>query len=178
MKPVSLPNSLGSYYVLTFFLEAKRFLGSNFDWFAGIAYNDIDASEQPARYRVMGLIPANVGLGGPDNKRDREGRSVPVGLRYNIPFAALNEPKFGVEYNWGSKYWFSGHFAAEDPLNKLQLNGYCWDFYYIQPLNKNLMLRFGYTRLKREYPELTAQTYPARFEEKVTNAYMLLDARF
>jgi len=178
LQPVDLPNSLGSVWTLTFLFEAKRFLGSNFDWFIGFAWNDIDASEKPARYRALGLIPANVGLGGPENQDDRCGNAIHVGFRYNIPFEPLNNPKFGVEFNRGSKYWYTANQGADDPLNKLLLNGHCWDFYYIQPINRNLTLRLGYTWLKRDYPQIDARSYPDRFEEKVTNTYFLLDAKF
>lgn len=178
LQPVDLPNSLGSVWTLTFLLEAKRFLGSNFDWFIGLAWNDIDASEKPARYRALGLIPVNVGLGGPENKDDRCGNALHVGFRYNIPFEPLNNPKFGVEFNRGSKYWYTANQGADDPLNKLLLNGQCWDFYYIQPINKNLTLRLGYTFLRRDYPQIDASSYPDEFKEEVTNTYFLLDAKF
>ncbi|MCP4714895.1 MAG: DUF3373 domain-containing protein, partial [Deltaproteobacteria bacterium] len=178
MKVKDLPNSLGSVWTLTLFMEAKRFLESNFDWFAGYAMNNTDASERPARYAVFGVIPVNIGLGGPDNTRDKTGKAVHVGVRYNIPIEKLNNPKFGIEYNWGSKHWYTSGMGSEDPLRKLTLNGHCWDFYYIQPLNKNLSIRLGYTKLKRDYPRPDSSRYPSRFEEKVTNTYMLLDAKF
>ncbi len=178
MQVDNLPNSLGSLWTLTFLFEAKRFMGSNWDWFVGFGWNDIDASERPARYKALGLIPVNVGLGGPENKDDRCGNSFQVGFRYNIPFEPLNNPKFGVEYNYGSKYWYTANQGAEDPLNKLNINGKCWDFYYIQPLNKNLSLRFGYTWLESEYPKIDSSNYHEEFNEEIENIYMLIDAKF
>lgn len=179
VRPIKIKNSLGSFYTATIFFQAERFLGSNFDWFLGFGYSEIDTSDEPSVYG-LGPIPINVGLVGDRNERDTAAHAWHVGFRYNIPIQALNIPKFGVEYNSGSKYWMTGAWAAEDPFNKLSVNGRCWDFYYIQPINRNLMLRVGYTWLKRDYPMLTrrATSDRPRYEETITNTYLLLDAKF
>ena len=103
-----------------------------------------------------------------------------IGFRYTIPYEPLNMPKFGYEYNQGSKYFYTANLGSEDPLNKLNVNGRCHDFYYIQPINKYLMIRTGVTFLKRDYPTVNArlQSSSSGYKETITNGYMLIDARF
>ncbi len=88
----------------------------------------------------------------------------------------MNNPKFGIEYNYGSKYWTDTNQGSEDPLNKLNTRGYAWDFYYIQPINKILSARLGYTWLRQEHPDLGDED--VRYMNRITNTYLLLDAKF
>jgi hypothetical protein len=67
--------------------------------------------------------------------------------------------------------------ASEDPLHKLNVNGHAWDFYYLQPISKNFNLRVGYTFLHNNY----FNQYISKvqdIDEKITNTYLLLDAKF
>ncbi len=177
LVPIKLPNSLGSSISFTFYLQAERYMQSNFDWFLCCSYVDRDASEQGMIYQVAPFVRIPMGLGSSDNKDDRNGIAYYLGFRYNIPWAFLNGAKFGLEFNHGSKHWGGGGLAApEDPLNKLKLNGHAWDTYYIQPITKHFSTRIGYTWLKRSYKRGLSK--PRRTDEKITNFYLLLDARF
>ena len=174
------PGSVGSYKSLTLFAMAERYLGSNFDWFAGFTYSQLDPDgEVDWNITIPGLgtFPAATYV-----LADRKvsGHALYLGFRYTIPYAPLNNPKFGYEYNQGSKYFFTFSQSSEDPLNKLNLNGRCHDFYYIQPFTKHLMLRTGLTLLTRDYTDMIMRTTtnPSGYKETIYNPYFLLDARF
>lgn len=176
---VSLPDDLGDLTKYTFFLQSKRFLGSWIDWFAGYSITKIKPSGTAANYLINGVIPYSLGYLSDDNLPDRKGHCYHVGARVNLPIEALNYPKFGVEYNKGSKYWLGTTFAAEDPLDKLAVKGNAWDFYYIQPVDKYFTIRAGYTVLNVDW------TAPGLFygdvqdaDQDITNTYVLLDIKF
>ena len=174
------PGSVGSYKSLTLFAMAERYLGSNFDWFAGFSYSQLNP-ENTVNWNItipgVGTFPA-----ASYRLADRKvsGHAWYLGFRYTIPYEPLNNPKFGYEYNEGSKYFFTFSMASEDPLNKLNLNGKCHDFYYIQPITKHLMLRTGMTFLKRDYPDMLIRSTSnsSGYKETIYNPYFLLDARF
>ena len=48
------------------------------------------------------------------------------------------DARFGLEYNWGSKYWFN-FTGAEDSLvgSKQAVRGNVYEAYYIQPIVQN-----------------------------------------
>jgi hypothetical protein len=175
------PGEVGSYKSLTLFAMAERYLGSNFDWFAGFTYTQLDP-EGEVNWNIMipgvGTFPAARYV-----LADRKvsGQALYLGVRYTIPYAPLNNPKFGYEYNQGSKYFFTFSQSSEDPLNKLNLNGRCHDFYYIQPFTKHLMLRTGVTLLTRDYTDMMVRSTSFQnsgFKQTIYNPYFLLDARF
>ncbi|MCP4713806.1 MAG: DUF3373 domain-containing protein, partial [Deltaproteobacteria bacterium] len=175
LRPIDLPESMGDMWYLTTFMQAKRFLGTNFDWFCGFSYFDLDTHGGPVQYG-LGPIPINVTFNNNDNYSEKSATAYHVGFRYNIPIDFLNVPKFGVEYNHGSKYWMGNTGASEDPLNKLSTRGYAWDFYYIQPINRNLTLRLGHTLVRNRYK--MGMSGPDHVKQKIKNTYLLLDAKF
>lgn len=66
-----------------------------------------------------------------------------------MPFNA----RLGLEYNWGSKYWFN-FTGAEDSLvgSKLATRGQVFEAYYIQPIYKdNFFLTLGGQYYDYEY---------------------------
>jgi hypothetical protein len=76
----------------------------------------------------MGLLSSNGDL------EERDGYSVYAGALFPMPFDA----RLGLEYNWGSKYWFN-FTGAEDSLigSKLAVRGDVYEAYYIQPIMEN-----------------------------------------
>ncbi len=174
-KVVDWAESTGDVHKFTFFLMAERFLDSPFDWFAGYSYMMTNGTGV-ARYRVGPIDIPPLGLVS-DRKRDTNSYAFHVGMRYALPWKALNGSKFGMEYNYGAKYWMGFNNASEDPLHKLNVNGHAWDFYYLQPISKNFNLRVGYTFLHNNY----FNQYISKvqdIDEKITNTYLLLDAKF
>ncbi|MCP4714976.1 MAG: DUF3373 family protein [Deltaproteobacteria bacterium] len=162
---------LGDSHGITFYLQSLRYMGSNFDWFAGLRLNRKRGPGSPAVYKALGLFDV------PFQFEDENDHAWYVGFRYNIPCKALNNPKIGVEYNHGSKYYLSNSSGSDDPLDKLNQSGSTWDIYYIQPITKNLTTRIGYTRLNRDYVD-GAISPVKKVDQEITNMYFLLDAKF
>lgn len=176
VNPVKLSSNLGSYSKLTFFFEAKNFLGSDFDWFAG--YSQQWARADGKATWGIGPIPLQtVGFMTNGESRERNAHAWQVGLRYNIPWAMLNIPKLGVEFNTGSKYWLGLNSGAEDPLRKLTTRGNAWDFYYLQPITDHFKLRIGHTYVDQRHSYSPLGT-PERLKTTIRNTYLLLDANF
>jgi len=124
--------------------------------------------------------PTPIGLLNDDGVSDRSGYSVQIGLRYNIPHPAFNYAKIGIEYNHSSRYWMAFADASEDPLNKLNVRGHAWDFYYIQPINQYMMFRIGHTITRHDYDQGLSFYYgqPLAIDHKIMNSYILMDAKF
>ncbi len=83
----------------------------------------------------MGLLSSNGDL------ETRDGYSIYAGALFPMPFKG----RLGLEYNWGSKYWFN-FTGAEDSLigSKLAVRGDVYEAYYIQPIiDKNFFVRLG-----------------------------------
>ncbi len=178
LTAINNPDDLGSLVKFTLFAESKRVLGSRFDLFAGYSFQKSSASGHRTTYGIGPIPIANVGLLNENGNSDRSAHALHVGFRYTFPWEMLNEPKFGFEYNSGSKYWFGLNAGAEDPLMKLDTRGDVYDFYYIQPINDNFLFRFGYTMLHRKYSGLWMWGQPPEARERIRNMYILMDARF
>lgn len=73
----------------------------------------------------MGLLSSNGDL------QERDGYSVYAGIIFPMP----KDGRLGLEYNWGSKYWFN-FTGAEDSLvgSKLAARGQVFEAYYHQPI--------------------------------------------
>jgi hypothetical protein len=128
----------------------------------------------------QGIYPGiGMGLLDDDGDHGHTGWAIYTGLRYTIPVSMLNLPKIGFEYNHGSKYWFSYTMGTDDIYNKLATRGDAYDIYYIQPFNRYLFLRTGYTYVDYDY---TGSGWhigkPMDTEESLQNFYVLLDCRF
>ena len=111
---------------------------------------------------------------------DTEGEAFHVGMRFTFPFKILHNLKFGIEYNRGSRYWLGFSNGSEDPLKKLTTRGKVWDMYLIQPINKYLKIRAGFTLTKQEFDQGLGFYFgePLSIDHDVNNSYFLIDARF
>ncbi|MFC1592199.1 DUF3373 family protein, partial [Thermodesulfobacteriota bacterium] len=172
LTPIDIQGELGSIFKFAAYFQAERFLGSNWDLFAGYSYIDFDGNGKDVWGALGGLIKVETRL------NDGNGYGFHVGCRYNIPWKVLNRAKFGVEYNYNSKWHLVPNYGAEDPLRKLMNHGYAWDFYYIQPIDKNFKVRLGYTYMQKRYTGDSPNAVPERTDQQITNAYILLDAKF
>ena len=78
-------------------------------------------------YEILdqGLLSSNGDL------KARDGYSIYAGAIFPMPFDA----RLGIEYNWGSRYWFN-FTGAEDSLvgSKLATRGQVLEGYWIQPV--------------------------------------------
>ncbi|MBU0481394.1 MAG: DUF3373 domain-containing protein [Proteobacteria bacterium] len=97
-----------------------------------------------------GLMTSNV-TGGGVSSEVTNGEAWYAGFRYEIPAAFLNRPKIGFEYNHGSRYWFSYTPGSSEIFNKMATRGEVFDVYYLQPFNKEIFLRVGYTKIIYHY---------------------------
>ena len=169
------PVDVGDMDLYGVHLQAADFLGSNFDVFASWAGNSADANGN--------IAPGSEMFGGwgllSDGNDDKSGSAIYAGLRYTIPCKPLNQPKIGFEYNHGSKYWMSMTMASGEMFNKLATRGDAYELYYIQPVNKNLFFRAGYTRIEYDYTgsgSHLGQSYDS--DAELDNYYFLMDVRF
>ncbi len=178
------PTDLGDMDLYGVHLQASNVVNSNFDVYLSWAGNSSDANGKVQTFpNVSGLGPAPVdvsmGLLSADGNSDNSGSSILTGLRYTIPYAPLNDPKIGFEYNHGSKYWMSMTLASAELYNKLATRGDAYELYYIQPVNKNLFFRAGYTHIDYDYTGSGSHLgQPQKTDAELDNYYFLMDVRF
>ncbi len=95
-----------------------------------------------------GMAPAGPGMLG--SSKSQTGTSIYVGV--NLP-GFMDNDRFGLEYNHGSKYWRSFDYG-EDTLigSKLSARGNAYEVYYNIPLlDKFLTAQIRYTYIKYDY---------------------------
>ena len=101
--------------------------------------------------------------------------SVYVGTKYDIN----QNWKIGAEFNYGSKYWFSGTQGAEDMYNKLALRGTAYEVYGMWQFHKYLNAKLGYLNMHEDY---TGSGWhfgePAKKDATQNIGYLSLEARF
>jgi len=213
---VDKPDSIGTGWKATCYLESNNFLNLHIDAFLGAAYiktkaegalkfminpSAIGLSGPPIQardayktyeplfklmpdlepaLRPLQAAPPPIGLVCNDDHSDHEAYAFHLGGRYQIPLFKKNNPKIGVEYNYGSQYWLGFSEASEDPLHKLSNRGTTWDFYYIQPVNTYLNFRLGYTDMHKDYDHGVSFYFgaPNAVDHHIKNVYFLMDARF
>jgi hypothetical protein len=96
-------------------------------------------------YEILGqgLLSSNGQL------ESQDGYSVYAGVVYNLPW----DGRLGLEYNWGSEYWFN-FTGAEDSLvaSKLAARGQVWELYYHQNIvDDNFFFTLGGQYYDYEY---------------------------
>lgn len=154
--------------------QVNRVAGSNFDAFlsTGLSHTHPDGT--------ISFNGHNYGLMTTDENARHTGWAAYAGLRYNIQYKPLNDPKVGFEFNHGSDYWFSFTWGSAELYNKLAVRGDVYDLYYIQPFNENLYGRLGATVIDYDYKMsgMHIGDFGSNTDEELTNFYFLLDARF
>lgn len=174
------PGDLGYSETYAGTVVAEEFYGSAFTWFASAAYSKTYGSGSTVKMDRNGDgVPETYGLLSADGRADREGYSVYLGARYTIPCGFLKHPSLGLEYNHGSRYWWTIHAGTEDPIGKLATRGNAWEAYYAQEVMPGAALRFGLVYIdyayKTEKPPLGK---PAQVEQQYWNPYLVLDIHF
>jgi len=109
------------------------------DFFISGSWSHTDPSQisENPFYEIMGqgLLSSNGDL------KSRDGYMIYVGAIFPMPLDA----KVGLEYNYGSKYWFN-FTGAEDSLigSKLATRGQVYEIYYNQPIvGRNFFIQLG-----------------------------------
>lgn len=112
---------------------------ADIDLFLAASWSHTDPSRISRHpfYEMMGqgLLSSNGEL------EDRHGYSIYAGAIFPMPL----EGRLGLEYNWGSQYWFN-FTGAEDSLvdSKLAARGQVYEAYYHQPIfGQNFFLTLG-----------------------------------
>ena len=155
--------------------QANNLKDSGFDVFLSLGLNKSHPNGQYVTYAPNG---AHLGLLS-DGTQSHSGWAVYTGLRYTVPYAPLNNPKIGFEYNHGSDYWFSFTQGSAELYNKLAARGDAYEIYYIQPFNQNLFMRAGYTWIDYNYKLSGFHIGDfGQSTETLGNGYLLLDCRF
>jgi hypothetical protein len=123
---------------------------ANIDFFLAPSWSRTDPSGVSANpyYEMMGqgLVSTADAQG---NLESNNGYSVYTGVLFPMPFDA----RLGLEYNWGSEYWFNMT-GAEDSLigSKLAARGQVYEAYWIQPVYKdNFFVKVGGQYYDYEY---------------------------
>lgn len=77
----------------------------------------------------------------------KNGYALYIGTKYDLS-KTLN---FGLEYNYGSKYWYGATQGAEDIYNKLATRGHVLELYTLWQFHKYLNLKLSFLTIKEEY---------------------------
>jgi hypothetical protein len=132
---------------LLFRTNLQERFNTNIDLFLSLGWSHTDPSTISGN-PFWGLL--GYGLLSSNGKLEsQDGYSVYAGALFPMPFDA----RFGLEYNYGSQYWFN-FTGAEDSLigSKLATRGQVWEAYYIQPIFKdNFFVKFGGQLYDYEY---------------------------
>ncbi|MHB1015436.1 MAG: DUF3373 family protein, partial [Desulfurivibrionaceae bacterium] len=171
MGNIQAPNAtVGNMSLYGIHAQANNVADTGFDIFLSSGLNKTDPN---------GNAPNGIGLLDSDGTTKHSGWAVYTGLRYNIPYKPMNNPKIGFEYNYGSQYWASFTWGPSELYNKLATRGNVYDFYYIQPFNDNLFGRLGYTHINYNYGMMSPVFgEPGSSNATLDDVYFLLDVRF
>ena len=131
--------SLGEWHAATMLMQANAMEG-NLDLFLSGAWSHTKAENisQNPMYEMLGLSLLSSG----GDLEEHDGYSLYTGGRYNMESIGT---KLGLEYNYGSKYWFN-FTGAEDNLigSKLATRGHVVEPYLIKSIQgENFFLKLG-----------------------------------
>ena len=103
------------------------------------------------------------------------GYALYLGSKYQIN----NKINVGLEYNYGSKYWFSATQGAEDIYNKLAIRGSAYELYSIWQFHKYINAKISYLSIQEDY---TGSGWhfgePAKKDARQSIASLSFEARF
>ncbi|MEZ0328405.1 MAG: DUF3373 family protein [Dissulfuribacterales bacterium] len=177
--PMNASVNLGDMDIFGAHVQAQDIMKSGFDAFLSFGMDVSHPNGKTALITFNGQPLFRGGLLSNDGRDSKTGWALYAGLVYTMPFEMLNNPKLGFEYNHGSKDWFSFTQSSIEFYNKLATRGNVYDFYYIQPFNKNLFARFGYTYIDYNYTFSGIHVgSPQKSDETLQDVYMLLDCKF
>lgn len=124
------------------FLEFPDLYDSGLSLFAHTGVSMID----PSGKTTMGSS-----LIGSTNTDTKTGFATWLGARYKFDAPNLHNPRVGLEYNYGSKYWTNMTSGYSESINKFAFRGNTIDLYYSQPINDFAYFRLGYQILDKKY---------------------------
>ncbi|MFA6143315.1 MAG: DUF3373 family protein [Sulfurimonas sp.] len=179
--------NIGDVSLYTAMVEFTNLANTNLDLFAHYAMSVSSPNGVTSSYygMPMGLLTNTTG-----DTAEKTGHAFWVGGRYTFENALLNNPRVGLEYNHGSKNWFSFTQGSNDVTNKLATRGDAVEAYYIQPINRYAYLRVGAQVINYDYSgsgmQIGAPTAMALIPapnnalvlDKLTNYYLLFNVNY
>jgi len=113
-----------------------------FDVFATLSYMQSDPNDVTTPFGGLFSDPF-------ETPEKQDGYAYYVGARYNLP---NDKTKVGLEYNYGSEYWFNMA-VAEDSLYapKTSVRGNVWELYLTHRITKGFILKLDYMKYDFEY---------------------------
>lgn len=150
-------NILGDMFTFGVGLDIKKVAQSDFTLFAHAAASHPSGNGQEDNYQITNDINETIDDGtttgfstasyarGVMLKED--GYAFYLGAKYDFS-SSLN---FGLEYNYGSKYWFSATQGAEDIYNKLATRGSVGEIYITWQFHKGMNAKLGYMQTDEQY---------------------------
>ena len=132
-------------------LGFRRQDDSGMIWFGSLAWTRLEPNGEAGMFGGLGsdavyqailsgdgseiyMVPVRA-----ENDDSHDGYGVYVGIQMPAPLG-----KFGLEYNYGSRYWTPFDQAKDDVLgNKLATRGHAGEAYYIFELNANTFIKVG-----------------------------------
>ncbi len=108
-----------------------------FDLFASLSYMESDPENVTSPFGGLFSDPF-------ETPEAQDGYSYYVGARYNF---SNNKTKIGLEYNYGSEYWFNMA-VAEDSFYapKTSVRGDVWELYLTHRIAKRFILKLDYMK--------------------------------
>lgn len=149
---------LGNMFTYGVGVDVKKVAQSDFTLFAHAALSNPHGNGQKDDYQINPNDPASeitttgiTGFSTADYAQGEmlkdDGYAVYVGAKYDF----LPSINFGLEYNYGSKYWFSATQGAEDIYNKLATRGSVAEAYATWKFHDNMNAKIGYMYMDEEY---------------------------
>jgi hypothetical protein len=113
-----------------------------FDVFGSLSYMESDPNDITTPFGGMFSDPFQA-------PEKQDGYMYYLGARFNF---ANNKTKVGLEYNYGSEYWFNMA-VAEDSLfaPKTSVRGDVWELYLTHRITKNFILKLDYMKYNFDY---------------------------
>jgi len=159
-QDVSAENShnLGAIITFGFGLDIEDVFNSDTTFFLHTALSNPHPNGQEDDYKITqyvngeGLTAAgNPGFTEADYASgpmlNENGYSFFTGVKYNVN-SIVNA---GLEFNYGSKYWFSATQGAEDTFNKLAVRGTAFEAYTTYKFHTNLNTKLSYLQVREAY---------------------------
>jgi hypothetical protein len=147
---------LGNMLTFGVGVDIKKVAQSDFTVFAHTAISNPHANGAKDDYQIVNpaletTLSGDVGFSTADYAQGGmlkdNGYALYIGAKYDF-LPSLN---FGLEYNYGSKYWFSATQGAEDIYNKLATRGSVAEAYATWEFHDNMNAKLGYMYTDEQY---------------------------
>ena len=140
----SKSNILGDIYTVGIGLDSKEIFHSPLTAFLHIATSIPNGNGNQDDYKSDLNSTANYAKG---VMLKHPGYALFTGIKYDIN----DNFDTGVEFNYGSKYWFAATQGSRDMYNKLAQRGHVIEVYADWLFHKNIFVKFGFLHMGEDY---------------------------